>query len=76
MEKKDNKPSPKPQKPEVADKDKFQDSLNYPPSEDIYNKGKRGASILLISAKENPVEINNERELNEQNSRKICRVRI
>jgi hypothetical protein len=24
MEKKDNKPSPKPQKPEVADKDKFQ----------------------------------------------------
>jgi hypothetical protein len=31
---------------------------------------------LLISAKENPVEINNERELNEKTSRKICRVRI
>jgi hypothetical protein len=43
---------------------------NYPPSEDIYNKDtKRVTSILLISAKENPVEINNERELNEQKLR-------
>jgi hypothetical protein len=30
------------QKPEVADKDKFQDSLNYPPSEDIYIRTQRG----------------------------------
>jgi hypothetical protein len=69
MEKKDNKPSPKPQKPEVADKDKFQDSLNYPPSEDIYNKGHKEGDInpADISKKKIPVEINNERELNEQN---------
>jgi hypothetical protein len=52
MEKKDNKPSPKSQKPEVADKDKLPGFLNYPPSEDIYNKDtKRVTSILLISAK-------------------------
>jgi hypothetical protein len=30
MENKDNKPSPKSQKTEEADKDKLPDSLNYP----------------------------------------------
>jgi hypothetical protein len=39
MENKDNKPSPKSHKAEEADKDKLLDSLNYPPSEDIYNEG-------------------------------------
>jgi hypothetical protein len=69
MEKKDNKPSPKSQKPEVADKDKLPESLNYPPSEDIYNKGHKEGDInpADISKKKIPVEINNERELNEKN---------
>jgi hypothetical protein len=52
MENKDNKPSPKSHKAEEADKDKLLDSLNYPPSEDIYNEGiKKVTSILLILAK-------------------------
>jgi hypothetical protein len=52
MENKDNKPSPKSHKPEEADKDKLLDSLNYPPSEDIYNRGiKKVTSILLILQK-------------------------
>jgi hypothetical protein len=53
MENKDNKPSPKSHKAEEADKDKLLDSLNYPPSEDIYNEGQKVTSILLILAKEN-----------------------
>jgi hypothetical protein len=53
MENKDNKPSPKSHKAEEADKDKLLDSLNYPPSEDIYRGIKKVTSILLILAKEN-----------------------
>jgi hypothetical protein len=45
MENKDNKPSPKSHKAEEADKDKLLDSLNYPPSEDIYNEGHKEGDI-------------------------------
>jgi hypothetical protein len=67
MENKDNKPSPNLTK-EEADKDKLLDSLNYPPSEDIYNEGHKEGDInpADISKKKIPVEIRKQGELNEK----------
>jgi hypothetical protein len=68
MENKDNKPNPKSHKAEEADKDKLLDSLNYPPSEDIYNEGHKEGDInpADISKKKIPVEITKQGELNEK----------
>ncbi|MEZ7497823.1 hypothetical protein QO200_03635 [Flavobacterium sp. Arc3] len=53
---------------EETDQEKNLESLNYPPSEDIYNKGHKEGDInpADITKKKIPVEINNERELNEK----------
>jgi hypothetical protein len=51
---KDNKPSPKSHKAEEADK--LLDSLNYPPSEDIYNEGHKEGDI-------NPADISKRKYL-------------
>jgi hypothetical protein len=69
MENKENKPNPKSLKTEETDQEKNLDSLNYPPSEDIYNKGHKegGINPADISKKKIPVEINNRGELNEKN---------
>jgi hypothetical protein len=65
---KDSKANPKSKKVEAVDKDKLPDSLTYPPSEDIYNKGHKEADInpADISKMKIPVEINNRRKLNEK----------
>jgi hypothetical protein len=65
MENKDNKPSPKSHKAEEADKDKLLDSLNYPPSEDIYNEGHKEGDINPADISKIPVEIK-QGELNEK----------
>ena len=69
MENKDNKPSSKSVKMQEKNQEKNLDALNYPPSEDIYNKGHKEGDInpADITKKKIPVGINNERELNEKN---------
>ena len=68
MENKDNKPSPKSNEAQEFDEDKLPDSLNYPPSEDIYNEGHKEGDInpADISKKKIPVEIRKQGELNEK----------
>ncbi len=50
------------------DKNKLPDSLNYPPSEDIYNQFHKESDINPddITKKKIPVEINNRTKLNEK----------
>lgn len=69
MENKDDKSNSKSQKTEAVDKGKLPDSLNYPPSEDIYNKGHKEGDInpADITKMKIPVEINNRSEFNEKN---------
>jgi len=69
MKKKDSKSSSNSQKTDAVDKDKLPDSLNYPPSEDIYNKLHKESDINPddITKMKIPVEINNRSELNQKN---------
>jgi hypothetical protein len=69
MNEKNYKPNPKVLKTGPVAKDKLTDSLNYPPSEDIYNRGHKEGDIDPDDCSKNkiPLEINNQRELNEKN---------
>ncbi|NGY37906.1 hypothetical protein FQU23_010320 [Flavobacterium sp. XN-5] len=68
MKKQDGNSDTKSSKAEQVNKDEIADSLNYPPSEDIYNQLHKESDInpADISKNKIPVEINNRSELNQK----------